>query len=254
MSLTKIVVLAAGKGNRMGADEQKTLIKVDGKPMLGHLLDAIEKSEINGKPIIVYGYEGEEVCEYVGERGICTQQIRQLGTGDALRAAKYELEGADRVVVFYGDHPLVSAETIKKIVDYHEQKPSPILLAVAQVESYEGWQKVFEHFGRIIRDKKEWITAIREYKDATEEEHQIKEINPGYYVFEGKWLWDHIDLISNKNVQEEYYLTDLIQMAVDEDQPVRTYQIPIEECIGVNTPEEREIAEELMKKRKEKRE
>ncbi|EKD32786.1 MAG: fused N-acetyl glucosamine-1-phosphate uridyltransferase [uncultured bacterium] len=244
---TKIVILAAGMGKRMGADVPKALIKVGGIPMLERVLASAIGSGVDPRPIVIYGHLGEKVCDSVGDRALCVLQERQLGTGDAVRVAQSACEGAERVIVLYGDHPLVSASTIQKLAAYHESKPSPILLAVGTVSSFDGWQNIFSNFGRIVRDKQELIAAIREYKDATEAEREIREINPGYYVFDAMWLWDNIDKLKNENVQGEFYLTDLIQMAVDEGLPVRTYQIPIEECVGVNKPEELEIAEKLVK-------
>lgn len=243
---TIIVILAAGKGTRMGLDVPKVLAPLAGKPMLEHLIDAVDESQVDGKPIVVYGYGAESVCELVKDRAVCVLQERQLGTGHAVSTTREACKGAKRVIVFYGDHPLVSAQTIRRIAEYHVQKPCPILLAVGTVETYTGWQSAFQGFGRILRSENHLIHAIREYKDATEEEREIKEINPGYYVFDADWLWQHIDRVQNDNVQEEYYLTDLVQMAVNEGLPVRTYPIPIHECIGVNRQDELRIAENLL--------
>ncbi|MBU0531854.1 MAG: NTP transferase domain-containing protein [Candidatus Uhrbacteria bacterium] len=249
MQKIKVVILAAGKGKRMGSDKQKALMEICGKPMIGHLLDAIEESGIGTRPIVVYGHGGQELVEYVKDRADVVLQAEQLGTGHAVAVTREVVGEADLLLVLYGDSCLVSAETIKKIVAYYESRPAPIIMGVGTVESFEGWQESFKGFGRILRDEHEMITAIREAKDATPEELAVKEVNPAYYVFETKWLWDHIDKIGTENVQGEVYLTDLIKMAVDQGEPVRTYPIPIEECVGCNRPEELEIAEELMKKR-----
>lgn len=187
--------------------------------------------------------------EYVKDRADVVLQAEQLGTGHAVSVTRDVVGDAELVMVLYGDSCLVSAETIRKIVDYHESRPAPIIMGVGTVDSFEGWQESFKGFGRILRDEDDMITAIREAKDATAEELATKEVNPAYYVFETKWLWDHIDQIGTENVQGEVYLTDLIKMAVDQGEPVRTYPIPIEECVGCNTPEELEVAEGLMKKR-----
>lgn len=240
---TKIVVLAAGKGKRMGLEIPKVLVPVKEKPMLGWLLEAIEASGVDGPPVIVYGPGLEDICTFVGARGVCTLQEKQLGTGHAVLAAKEVLAGAKRLVVMYGDVPFISARAIRKMVEYHVQKPSPILAAVGVVDAYEGWQEIFKQLGRIKRDENGLIESIREAKDATEEELAIKEINAGFYVFDADWLWRHLEKVHNDNAQQEYYLTDVIAMAVQEGLPVRTYQIPIEECIGVNKLEERDVAE-----------
>lgn len=240
---TSIVVLAAGKGKRMGLDIPKVLVPVRGKPMIGHLLDAIEASRVEEQPVVVYGPGVESVCDYVKGRAQCVLQEQQLGTGDAVRSTRPVIEGVKCVAVLNGDNPFISADTISRIVEYHDEKPCPIIVAVGTVDSFDGWQSAFKSFGRILRDEEGLIHAIREAKDATEEELQIREVNSGFYVFDGDWLWANIDKIKNDNAQEEFYLTDLIQIAVDQNLPVRTFPIAIEECIGINRLEEKEIAE-----------
>ncbi len=252
MHQTSIVILAAGKGKRMGLDIPKVLVPVDGKPMIGHLLDSIEGSNVEDKPIVVYGSGLDSVCEYVGDRARCVLQDKQIGTADAVHAAKEVVGDAKCVAVLMGDNPFISSDTIRRIAEYHDEKPSPIIVAVGTVDSYSGWQSAFAAFGRVIRDDGGLIEAIREAKDATEEELHIKEVNSGFYVFDGPWLWRNITKISNDNAQGEYYLTDLIQIAVDQGEPVRTFSIPIEECIGVNRLEERDVANLIAKKKHKK--
>ena len=246
MSDTKVVILAAGMGKRLGGQVPKALARVGDGTIMDRLLRSVADSGVTDKPVVVYGHKGELICDAVVGRADCALQERQLGTADAVRAARSICADAQRVVVLYGDHPLVSGETIKKLVDYHAKKPSPILMAVGEVQSYAGWQSVFRHFGRIIRAEGDLIHNIREYKDASAQEREIKEVNPGYYVFDAAWLWHNIEHIGNNNAQGEYYLTDLVHMAVAERLPVRTYKIPIKECIGVNTPEDLELANKML--------
>lgn len=245
---TAIVILAAGKGKRMGLSVPKVLVEVNGKPMLEYLLEAVELSGVNGKPVVVYGPGVESVCAYVGDRALCVLQQEQLGTANAVMAARTVVEGSTCVAVLNGDNPFISAETIARIAEYHDRKPCPIIVAVGTVDSYEGWKEAFRSFGRVLRDDRGLITAIREAKDATEEELQVREVNSGFYVFDGMWLWENIEKISNNNVQSEYYLTDLIQIAVDQGLPVRTFPISLEECFGVNRLEDRDIAEMIARK------
>jgi len=246
---TSIVILAAGKGKRMGLEIPKVLVEVNGKPMLGYLLEAVEASGVNGKPIVVYGPGVERVCDYVGDRAICVFQKEQLGTANAVSAAREAIKGSLCVAVLNGDNPFISGETIARIAEYHDQKPCPIIVAVGTVDSYDGWKEAFRSFGRVLRDRRGLITAIREAKDASEEELAVREVNSGFYVFDGCWLWENIGRVSNRNAQGEYYLTDLIQMAVDHGLPVRTFPIPLEECVGVNRREDRDIAEMIAQKR-----
>ena len=249
---TAIVVLAAGKGKRMNADVPKVLVEIGGKPMIEHVLSAIEASEVDGKPVVVYGNGTEAVRDYVGDRAVSVLQAQQLGTAHALMAAREEIlsrKGTTCVAVMNGDNPFISPETIQKVTEYHDQKPCPIIVAVGTVDSYEGWQSAFQSFGRIVRGEDKFIVAIREAKDASPEELDIREVNSAFYVFNHDWLWENIERVGNQNAQNEFYLTDMIQIAVDQGLPVRTFPIPIEECVGVNRLEEKEIAEMIAKKR-----
>ncbi len=246
----RVVILAAGKGKRMGSDKQKALMEICEKPMIGHLLDSVEQAEtVNMKPIVVYGHGGDELVEYVKDRAEVVLQEEQKGTGHAVAVTRKAVADADLVMVLYGDTSLVSSATIDKLVNYHTKRPAPIVMAVGTVGDFTGWQEAFKGFGRIVRGSDEMITAIREAKDATDEELMIKEVNPAYFVFEADWLWDHIDKIGSENAQGEIYLTDLIEMAFAEGEPIRTVPIPIEECVGCNTREELSVAEKLMKDR-----
>lgn len=234
----------------MKSEKQKALMEICDKPMVGHLLDSVEKAEtVNMEPIVVYGYGGDELVEYVKDRALTVLQEEQKGTGHAVAVTREAVGEADLVMVLYGDSSLVSADTIDKLVNYHVNRPAPIVMAVGTVEEFSGWQEAFKGFGRIVRGDDEMITAIREAKDATKEELAIKEVNPAYFVFEAEWLWKNIDKIGSDNAQGEVYLTDLIEMAFAEGEPVRTVPIPIEECAGCNTPEELAVAEKLMKNR-----
>ena len=246
---TKVVILAAGKGKRMGLEIPKVMVPINGKPMIDYVLESVVGSEVNGKPIVVYGHGVESVCEHVGDRGICVLQHEQIGTANAVMATKDSIpDDVTCVAVMNGDNPFISSETVRKVAEYHDKKPCPIIVAVGTVDSYEGWQSAFKAFGRVLRDDEGLISAIREARDATQEELEIKEVNSAFYVFNNKWLWENIEKVGNDNSQGEYYLTDLIQIAVDQNLPVRTYSIPIEECIGVNRLEERDIAEMIAKK------
>jgi bifunctional UDP-N-acetylglucosamine pyrophosphorylase/glucosamine-1-phosphate N-acetyltransferase len=244
---TAIIILAAGKGKRMGIDIPKVLVSINGKPMIDYVIDAVNGSRINGKPIVVYGPGVESVQNHVGERGTCVLQEQQLGTAHAVKSARDVVGSARCVAVLNGDNPFISSSTIARIAEYHDKKPCPIIVAIGTVDSYDGWKRAFKSFGRVLRDEHGLITAIREAKDATEEELAVREVNSGFYVFDGAWLWENLDKVSNNNAQGEYYLTDLVQFAVDQKLPVRTFSIPIEECIGVNRLDERDIAEMVAK-------
>ncbi len=245
----KFVILAAGKGTRMGLDIPKALTPVGGKPILQYLYEAVVSSGVNGAPVVVIGHERNFLCEAFGKECEYAIQEEQLGTAHALNCAREQTADADAVVVLYGDHPFVSDETLRKLAAYHEEKKAKITMMTTKVETFDGWYKAFLHWGRVLRDARGHIIGIREYKDAMESERQIMEVNPALYCFDTKWLWENIDQIKNFNASEEYYLTDLVELAVTQAHEVASLFVPAEETIGINTPEEREIAETLIQKR-----
>lgn len=245
---TRIVVLAAGKGKRMSSELPKVLIPLRGKPIIGWLLEAVKNSGVDSRPIIVVGPDNETVIESaLGDGYEYVVQKEQLGTGDAVRAAEPVLNGsADAVMVLYGDHPFLTAQTIRALNDAHRQSGAVITMMTAKVPDYSGWRSVFSDFGRIVRDAGGRIMKIVEKKDTTPEEAAITEINPAMYSFDSGWLWKNINNLQNNNAQKEYYLTDLAYLAVAEGRGVNSVEIDAKECVGVNTPEQLKVAEGLL--------
>lgn len=238
----KIVILAAGLGKRMGNGMPKGLISVRGKPMLAYLAETVKEATAQ-RAVAVVGHKKEEIKKVLGDSLEYVEQEEQLGTGHALLCARDALFDAKRIVVLYADHPLVSKETIKKLLEKSKESNAEITLASAVVPNFENENKVFLHFGRIIRENG-MIKKIREYKDANEAERNIKEINPGYYVFRVDWLWPNLERIDNDNSQGEYYMTDLIHLA--QDKKIESIEIEPREALGANSKEELEILEKLM--------
>ena len=245
----KVVILAAGKGKRMGADVQKTLLPLANKPMIEHLLDAVDTCPIAMRSVVIYGYGGEDLVEFVSDRADAVLQEKQLGTAHAVMVARDAVVGSETVMVLNGDNALVSSETVGCLIDHHQQSPAAITMAVGCVEDYEDWRSCFSAFGRILRDKTGNVIAIREAKDCSKKELKVREVNPGFYVFDNEWLWKNIDQIGTDNAQGELYLTDLVEIAIERGDKVNTVEIPIEECIGCNTPEELAFAEEIYQKK-----
>ena len=246
---TRIVILAAGKGTRMGGDLPKVLIPFEGKPMIVHLLDTIRKSGVDARPIIVVGHYAEKIKSVLGDGYDYAYQPEQLGTGHAVACAETLLRGkADRVIVLYGDHPFVKASTIVHLLALHERADCPLSLMTVRVEDFNDWRAPFADFGRIARDASGKITAIVEARDATPAEQAIREINPAFFCFDAAWLWQHLPLIANDNTRKEYYLTDLISIAIAEGACVASLSISPEESIGINTPEHLEILKRLSEK------
>ncbi len=215
--------------------------------MLHHLTESISKvvKDIS----IIVGYRGEDVISAMGESYNYVWQREQLGTGHAVACARESLEKLpiENLIVLPGDHPFISSNTIAGLLDVHEASGATVSLATIRVPGFDGESLPFLQYGRIVRDAQGTITRIVEYKDATDEEKAITEVNASYYAFNPKWLWENINSITTANNAHEFYLTDLIERAVSQNQPIASYiiQNPIE-GMGANTPEHIEVLEKLV--------
>lgn len=232
----------------MKSKVQKTLLPVGGKPILQHMIEAVKASEVDGVPVVVVGPDREQICKAFGQTCEYVVQDEPLGTGHAVMKTKEAVQDADALVVLYGDHPLFTPQTLKALAELHEEKNSVMTMMTTVVPSFEDWYQTFTHWGRVVRDPHGHIIGIREYKDAMDSERAIREVNPAMYCFQTKWLWENISQLKNINAKGEYYLTDLVELAVAQGHDIPTLQVPPEEAIGVNTPEELAIAETLIKK------
>lgn len=243
---TRVVLLAAGKGKRMQSDLPKVLAPINGKPLIRFTLDAVEESGVDNHPIIVIGYKSEEVIKELGSSFQYVKQEEPLGSGHAVSKAREAIIGkADNVIVLYGDHPLIKGETINSLRNLHTEESPTITMMTAMLPDFDDWRSVFKSFGRVVRDGNN-VKAIVESKDATEEELKICEVNPGYYCFDSEWLWKNLERIDNKNAAGEYYLTDLVKIAIGNGEEVLSAEIDPKEAVGVNTREELKIAEKLL--------
>jgi bifunctional UDP-N-acetylglucosamine pyrophosphorylase/glucosamine-1-phosphate N-acetyltransferase len=176
---TQIIILAAGHGKRMQSELPKALTPFAGKTFIHHILSTVADSMVCEKPIIVVGPKREQIIKALGTNYNYVTQEEQLGTGYAVMIAEEEskkISPADTVIVLYGDHPLISAETIKKLVKTHRELLATITMATSVVSDFHEWRSAFLSFGRIIRDSSSEIIKIVEYKDANEEEKNITEI------------------------------------------------------------------------------
>jgi len=244
-----VVVLAAGQGKRMGAGAPKVLRELFGRPMVSYLVEAIQKSGVTNRPVVVVSPDHNLVQEALGDSCDYVIQPKQLGTGHAASCARSFLQGqADKVIVLYGDCPLIKPETIIDLKNKCEQNHNILSLFTTEVENFEDWRSIFYNFGRIVRDANGKIRCIKEKRDAGAAELLIKEVNPGLSCYDADWLWSHLDKLDNKNAQGEFYLTDLIKMAIDEGSEIVTVKVDPRECLGINTPEELEIAKKLLNK------
>ncbi len=240
----KIIILAAGKGTRMKSDLPKILAQLKGQHMIKHLLGSVEKSLIDPKPIIVVGYKKDLVIEELGDKYQYVIQEEQLGTGHAVYAAKNACKDIEHIIVISGDQPFIRTETIKNLLAKHLDSNAKITITTTEVSDFDDWRKSFFKFGRILR--KDGKIIDREFKDASEEEKNIKELNVSCYAFNAKWLWNNFIKIDNKkNAQKEYYLTDLWQIASENGEKIESIKIDPREALGVNSKEELEILENI---------
>lgn len=245
----KFVILAAGKGKRMNSDIPKALTLVGGKPILQYLHDAISASKIDGDPIVVIGPERIQLCESFGGSCDYAVQEEQLGTGHAVLVTKDIVGDTDALVVINGDQPLISAKALHKLTVRHVERGNIITMMTTKVPSFNDWFQAFRQWGRILRGKDGHIKGIREFKDCTDEEKRITELNPSLFCFDTKWLWKNIESLETKNAQGEYYLTDLIALAVSQNEKLSSIDVAPEEVLGINTQEERDIVEGVLQRR-----
>ncbi|HJV33317.1 MAG TPA: NTP transferase domain-containing protein, partial [Patescibacteria group bacterium] len=167
----RIVILAAGKGKRMGpSDRPKVLHTILGKPMLAYVLDAVVDSGVDAKPVIVVGHMAEHVRAVCGAACDYATQPELRGTGDAVMRARPMLEGgAENVMVLVGDQPFVTSRTIRRVADAHASSGATLTLGTVTVPDFEGWRAPFADFGRVVRDASGGVSRIVEVKDATPE-------------------------------------------------------------------------------------
>ncbi len=243
----QIIILAAGKGNRMQSELPKALVKVGGKPMIRWILEAIEKSGVDARPTIIVGHQRELILGELGDTYEYIVQEEQLGTGHAVRNAEKILKNqTDNLMVLPSDHPFISSETIKNLAETHLKSGVKITMATAKLPNFEDFREAFyKSFSRIVRDKKGNIVKDVQFKDATEEEKKITEINPIYFCFECSWLWEKIKTLSRNNAQKEYYLTDLVKIAMQEGRAIESISINPIEALAANSKKELEILEKF---------
>ncbi|MFA6324761.1 MAG: NTP transferase domain-containing protein [Candidatus Paceibacterota bacterium] len=244
MNNIKIVILAGGKGKRMLSELPKALIPLKGKAMINYVLDSIKEIS-NQKPIVIVGHKADLIELALGDTCEYALQPEPLGTGHAVSFAEKNCEDAKYVLVLSSDQPLISSKTINDLIKKHVDSKAVITLTTTVVDNFNEWRNSFIAFGRILRDNNE-VVGIKEYRDATEEEKNIKEVNAGCYMFDAKWLWQNLKKIKNQNAQNEYYLTDLFKIAGEDKEKIESITIEAHEALGANTKEELERLEKFV--------
>jgi bifunctional UDP-N-acetylglucosamine pyrophosphorylase/glucosamine-1-phosphate N-acetyltransferase len=219
------LILAAGKGTRMKSGLPKVLLEIAGKSMLGHVLDATSQLESALTPIVVTGFGSNQIhkafpgCAFV-------EQTEQLGTGHAVQIATDKLPEGSLVLVLYGDVPLIKSSTLEAVIDAALSNGFGLL--TVHLEDPAG-------YGRIVRDADGKVTSIAEHKDASPDQHKITEVNTGILATSASNITRWINQLSNHNSQGEYYLTDIIAMAVAEGISIQTAQPTDQnEVLGAN--------------------
>ena len=237
------VLLAAGQGTRMKSSLPKVLHPLCGKPMLWHALEALKEAATE-KPVVVVGHGAEGVTKYLGDSAQTVLQEPQLGTGHAAMQAEALLrDKTDYVIVTYADMPLLRGETFRRLVETQRLNPGPFSLLTVIAEDPRG-------FGRIVRKADGTVEAIVEEYVATPEQQQIKELNVGAYCFKADWFWDALHRIEKNPKKGEYYLTDIVEIAVKDNLPVQAVvHDDFIETIGINTRVHLSEAEAAMRLR-----
>lgn len=234
------IVLAAGKGTRMKSrDRNKVVLEIAGVPMLKRTIANIKGAGINNIMIVV-GFAKESVTKLLDPDIHIAHQRKRLGTGHAVKVGLDNIPNAQDVLVLYGDDSyMYNAEIIKSLYTAHTLSHATLSFLTLKVGNPTG-------LGRIVRDKQNRVIGIVEEKDATDAQKMITEINPACYIFSFDFLKKNIARIPKSPVTNEYYLTSLIEMAVEQKVKIETVTVSNLKWRGVNTPEELKEAEQII--------
>jgi UDP-N-acetylglucosamine diphosphorylase/glucosamine-1-phosphate N-acetyltransferase len=236
-----ILVLAAGEGTRMKSDLAKVLHKVAGRSMISRVIETIRGVD-SSKILVVIGHQAEEVRkELSGEKVEFILQSERLGTGHAAMMAEPALSGfTGTLAVLNGDTPLLRTETLEGFITYHRNAGNTATVLSALLDDPSG-------YGRIVRGASGNFERIIEHRDATEEQRGIREINSGIFCFECPDLFSALRRVDRRNVQGEYYLTDVMEILRTQGKRVDAFRSGrCEEVLGINDIEQLEAAERVL--------
>lgn len=246
MEAIRAIVPAAGKGKRLqkvSGDLPKAMFCVNSRPMLEIALENIN-FVADKDTYIVVGYGKEKILEYFGSRYHYVEQQQQLGTGHAVMECAPDFEGFEgSVLITFGDMPLFHRSEMQKMCEQHQQSGADCTLMTAENPDLKMW-------ARVVRDNAGKFQAIVEGKDCTAEQAQIRELFSGVMVFNSKSLFSVLPQVGCANVQNEYYVTEVPELMVKQGMKVETYFTKDgNDLRGVNTPEDLQACEEILKER-----
>jgi len=238
------VVLAAGKGTRMKSTVAKVLHQVFFRPMIHHVLDAVNNTGIDQCAVIV-GHQREVVEQALASYSVTTVlQEEQLGTGHAVLCAEQACSGNEEVLILCGDTPLIRPETLREMIEAHHREQANLTLMTTLVDDPFG-------YGRILHDAQGRIEAIIEEKDATDQQRKIREINAGIYLVNRAFLFTALRQVGTNNAQGEVYLTDIVALANQQQMRVHTFVHPQAiDVLGVNSRVELAQAQATLQQRR----
>jgi len=238
------IVLAAGKGKRMKSDLPKVLHQIAEKPLIYHIINKLKNNGIYDINIVV-GHLSEIIIEYLKEFQVnIVLQKQQLGTAHAVNCSRifFENKNENNIIIINGDTPLLKSQTISKILNFHNEDQRAITVVTSIIDNSYG-------YGKILRNSSDskYIKGIVEEKDANLDEKKIKEINTGIYCVKASILFDLINHIKNENVQNEYYLTDIVTLGLTKNIKTRGFLLDdFREGKGINSKAELSDAEVIM--------
>src|SRR5260370_39503925 len=225
-----IVILAAGLGSRMKSSKAKVLHRAGGQTLIEHTVDTALQLTRPARVWVVVGPQADQVRKTLGSRGVgFIEQREQKGTGPALMVGREALAGlGGLLMVLYGDCPLISADTLRRLVEVQQQSGAAGVVITTLLDDPHG-------YGRVLLDDSESVLAIVEQKAATAEQLQVREINSGIYCFQAADFWSRIDRIKTDNPANEYYLTDIVEILNRDGRPIRAMRIDDPaEGLGIN--------------------
>lgn len=240
------IIMAAGKGTRMGGDLPKVVHEVAGKPMVWWVVQACKEAGAQ-RCILVVGYKADMVRDALtGVDGVeFVEQTEQLGTAHAVQMAQPAFEGSPLgdIFVLAGDGPLIRSQTLSRLVEVHRRTSAAATLATSVIDDPTG-------YGRIVRDADGHFDAIVEQKDATAEQIAVKEVNPSYYCFDGEALFKTLDEINANNAQGEYYITDAPGILKRHGKTVTVVDaVPPEDVLSINNPDQLATVDLILRQR-----